>query len=624
MKGAHERFAWIAFAVALVVLPALLWRYVGANSATFDEGEHIAAGYRYWQCGDYGVNPEHPPLAKLIAAAPVRHWQLGELSTRCGTGDLDNMQLLSDGYRLMHGPYAEELLRTARTALLIVPLALLVIVFFATRAWFGPLAAGWAVLLTLFDPNLTAHGALVTTDVSVTAATLLSVFCAWRFCQKPGVARTLWLGLAMGLALATKHSGVLVPPIVLLECVAYGLGEREGRGRYLRKLAGGWAAACLVGVVLLWSTYQFRFAALPYGHGAGLDVAATVEHDGMARTPLGAAVVFLANHRILPESYLFGLVYVLHNTTKTTYLFGQELARAVWYYFPAVLVIKTPLTILILLCAGLAAPGFWKRYARVCVFLGLAMVVFLGSAMSSGIGLGIRHILPAYVFLVVLAAGAAAWLCGRFRWGAAACTALVAFGMVSYSGAFPNELAYANEAWGGPNRLRFYLGDSNLDWGQSLYLVRDWVARRPAGPCWIAWFGMQPPQQAGIPCQSLAGPAFLEAGGSAPPPPIPERFGGTVLISASLLDNDLYPYRWFRSRRPDAVIAAGVLVFHGEFDRPEIAAERRMARGWWFLLHDQPGPAIPELAAAAPHANSRSVLHALWGWAQAARSAKKP
>jgi hypothetical protein len=100
------RFAWSALCLALILYPALLWRYIGANSAVFDEGMHIAAGYRYWQCADYGINPEHPPLAKLVAAAPIRHWQLGEFTGPCGTSATSNAQLLGIGYRLMNSPRA--------------------------------------------------------------------------------------------------------------------------------------------------------------------------------------------------------------------------------------------------------------------------------------------------------------------------------------------------------------------------------------------------------------------------------------------------------------------------------------------------------------------------------------
>ena len=36
------------------------------QSATFDESCHTLAGYTYWTKGDFGINPEHPPLVKLL------------------------------------------------------------------------------------------------------------------------------------------------------------------------------------------------------------------------------------------------------------------------------------------------------------------------------------------------------------------------------------------------------------------------------------------------------------------------------------------------------------------------------------------------------------------------------
>ncbi len=44
-------------------------------SATWDEPYNILAGIRYWEAGDFGINPEHPPLAKLVAALPLLRMQ---------------------------------------------------------------------------------------------------------------------------------------------------------------------------------------------------------------------------------------------------------------------------------------------------------------------------------------------------------------------------------------------------------------------------------------------------------------------------------------------------------------------------------------------------------------------
>src|ERR1700739_1049957 len=166
-KPWHRVFAWIAFLFSLAVYPILLTYYARATSPTFDEGMHIAAGYRYWQCGDYAINPEHPPLLKLIAAAPVRKRVIEGYDGACGTEVTNNARLIAVGYRLLNEPDANEILLQARKAALLFPLLLLVTIFFAARAWFGWLAAGAAVLLAAFEPNLTAHGALVTTDLAV-------------------------------------------------------------------------------------------------------------------------------------------------------------------------------------------------------------------------------------------------------------------------------------------------------------------------------------------------------------------------------------------------------------------------------------------------------------------------
>ncbi len=605
----QARFAWTAFAAALILYPALLWHYIRANAPVFDEGEHIAAGYRYWQCGDYGINPEHPPLAKLVAAGPIRNWRIEQPAWPCGSRLTTNSELIGVGYRLINGRCSDQMLRACRQALLVFPLLLIVTLFFAARAWFGPLAAGIAVLLAVFEPNLTAHGPLVTTDMALTATALLTLFAAWRYLQKPSLPRLLGLGVAMGLALASKHSAVLVPLVVLLAFVANEFSRR------LWRLVLGWLGACLLALLVLWSTYQFRFEALPGGRGPAFDMAKAIQSAGVAGTPAGWLIARAAEHRLVPESYLTGLLWVKANSTRESYFFGRQLPAGVWYYFPVAIAIKTPLALLALLFVGLLTPGVWRVQRRGMVFALLPVAAFLGAAMLTGMNLGIRHVLPVYPFLILAASAGAAHWAGRYRPAALACVALIAFQAVSYARSYPNEIPYANEAWGGPGNVHRYLGDSNVDWGQSLYMVRDYLNQRGIHDCWIAWFGMRKPQLAGIPCRALAGPVFLEAWDWELPPVLPDRFEGTVLVGATLTDMDLFPYGEFLRLPPDDTIGAGVFVFHGRFDMPQIAADRRAARGWWFMNHAQPQKAVEEFRISVENAHAQSFVRGLYGWA---------
>jgi len=612
----HHKFAWIALFLSFLAYPILLIRYSNANTAAFDEGEHIAAGYRYWQCGDYGINPEHPPLLKLITAFPIRHWQIGELGAPCGAKATSNFELVGDGFRLINSEHSDEILRRARRATLVFPVLLLLTVFFFTKALFGPLTAGIAALLTLFEPNLTAFGPLALTDAAIATTTLLAVAVAWSYARKPSILRLFVLGVALGLALASKHSAAIVPFILLVE---FGVDSWVRRGDPMRptltKLALGWIGACMIAVIVLWGTYQFRFNALPGTHPADLAIANELQAAGETNSLAGRVVLAAARHHLLPESYLAGLVFVRTHATRSAYFFGKELAQGVWYYFPVALAIKTTLPLLILIVLSLASRDLWRRYRSELIWIWLPVIFFLLGALTAKINIGIRHVLPVYPFLIILASAAAAWWAQRSRAATIAVVVLLVWHAASYARSFPNEVGYANEAWGGPCQLHRYLGDSNVDVGQSLYRVREYIAAHHIEDCWIAWFGMREPSAVGIPCRPLPRPAFLEVSGNSLQPIVPNNFSGILLVSTTLTEFDIFPYVSLRQMTPTDVVDGSTLLFHGNFDLPQIAAERRIARGWWYLIHGEPEQAVPELAAAAQHAQSPGIAHSLLAWA---------
>src|ERR1035438_5131254 len=55
----------------LVIIGAQIFLSTRQESQTFDESDHLYAGYEYWKHADFGRNPEHPPIAKLVAAAAL-------------------------------------------------------------------------------------------------------------------------------------------------------------------------------------------------------------------------------------------------------------------------------------------------------------------------------------------------------------------------------------------------------------------------------------------------------------------------------------------------------------------------------------------------------------------------
>ena len=43
---------------------------------TWDEDDHLYAGYMSWKTSDFGLNPEHPPMVKMLAALPILNMPL--------------------------------------------------------------------------------------------------------------------------------------------------------------------------------------------------------------------------------------------------------------------------------------------------------------------------------------------------------------------------------------------------------------------------------------------------------------------------------------------------------------------------------------------------------------------
>ena len=55
----------------LIILSLQLLLSIRQESQTWDEADHIYAGYRTWTDADFGLNPEHPPMVKLLATIPL-------------------------------------------------------------------------------------------------------------------------------------------------------------------------------------------------------------------------------------------------------------------------------------------------------------------------------------------------------------------------------------------------------------------------------------------------------------------------------------------------------------------------------------------------------------------------
>src|SRR5579871_1987396 len=321
---------------------------VHQESLTWDEGDHIFAGYMMWKTHDYGLNPEHPPLMKLLGTLPL----LGQpLTIPSDQHRYFKTEAYMDGREMLFakGPeYAKMLTFRMRMANLTVAILLGLLVFLAAYEMFGVGAAFVALILLVFEPNVLAHGAFVTTDIGVSCFFFASIYAFYRYCKSPSIGRLLVAGLASGLALATKHSAVLLLPmlVTLAACEVVFRFRDEPRVKLGLKLIGSLAAIGAVALVVLWAFYGFRYNARP----GNLRLDPTLVDYVKPLDPNEArGILQLAKLHILPESYLYGLADVRSMANgMPSYFFGNVYAHGIWYYFPTVLLIKSTIGFLVL------------------------------------------------------------------------------------------------------------------------------------------------------------------------------------------------------------------------------------------------------------------------------------
>ncbi len=567
----------VACFLAIITLQMAL--LANANSCTWDEADHTYAAYMQWK-GDFGLNSEHPPLVKFLATIPLQDMAITLPPM------LDRpyrLQEVKGGKDFLFGNDANRILFRARMAVSVLTLLLALLVFFAAREMFGTAAGILALTLISFDPTLLAHSALVTTDAGQACFLFGAIYAFYRYANSPSLACLAVTGLVTGLALAAKHSAVLIFPMLLV-LIAFEILSRRGASAVdtgsqgpASQLARAFLAISAISVLVLWAFYGFRFAS----REAGLQLNPTfaVQMSHVPSPAMAAVLVACARWHLLPESYLYGFAHVLFQSKAFhSYLLGTIYPHPVWFYFPVAMLIKSSLTFLLLLTITVWAIASGRfRESRKLTYLFVPAAIYMIFAMAGGMNIGVRHVLPIYIFLSVAIAGASCRLIELNRRWLYPVAALLVFQAISVVHAYPAYVSYANEAFGGPGNVHKYLSDSNSDWGQQLKSVKTYLDRRGIKNCWFAYFGEGVADYSyyGIPCKPLitADSLYFDS-----PHDVPPSIDGPVLISAGVLSGfefgpgPLNAYEQFKGLRPVDVIDSGVFVYQGHFEVPLASA----------------------------------------------------
>jgi hypothetical protein len=554
------------------------------KSPTIDESNHLTRGYAYLKTGDLRLSRDegHPPLYNLTCALPLLLMRDLRLPTDRASWQAGFRNAFVVEFLFGEGLPLERVFLLGRLPVMLTTLLLAAL---AVR-WAGELYGRPGALLTLlfcaFDPNLIAHGRLITTDVGVTFAYLLAAYVFARFARKPSVWRLLLSGLTLGIAEATKFSALVLIPMLgllgLIECLRpASLLRWPGRPRVWGRawlsgvlaLVGAMVLMLVVAGATVWAVYGFEVGVpiLPAGLGwlpdsLSLTAPAPVYVEGLLKTVAHASE---AGH--------------------PTFLMGRRSTSGWWWYFPVAFALKTPVPTLIALVGALISLA-WRRLRWGEVTLLLVPAIYFGLSMGSALNIGYRHLLPMLPFLwvfmgrlgpVVLGATADRDAARRERralswprWAiSGAAAALIGWLVVGSLWIAPDYLAFFNELAGGPREGWRFLADSNLDWGQELWALDAYLKERGPERVHLSWFGCTYPHLYGRDLEyrllpsHFAYPYPSTAARSAYNPFYPEPglyvIGATNLNGVGLAAGDVFAR--FRALEPMARIGHSLFVY---------------------------------------------------------------
>ncbi len=529
---------------AVFLMPVVIMR---GKSATYDEVAHLPAGYSYLVTGIIKIGPTHPPLIKELCALPLLFLgakiPVDPETLKRSVVPVEYQYTF--GKTFLFSQDAERLLFWGRVPAVLLSLGLAgLVTCWAGRLW-GAGAGLLALFLYAFDPTMIAHAQLVTTDVGLAFFATLSLYLLRRHLAAPSWQRLVLSGVALGLALGAKFSAVLLIPIValLLGWAAWRGREDEREGEQIGRSAQNWRRAVIDPLSGKNAYTRLLFAAGTVGLLAVL-----------AYGVLWAIYLFPSD----PLFYLDALQTVGrdYDPDYRSYLLGQLKKEGWTYYLLVAWLVKTPLPSILLLTAATGAFFFGKRvnWLDEAFLIVPALVFFIGYSLMAR-NVGVRYLIPCFPFFFIFASRLASTLGPMRRWGGVALALLLGWYLVESVGIWPDHLSYFNQIAGGARQGPEWLDDSNVDWGQGLIQLRQYLADHAIQDYRFHYFGSAEPTYYGLYGE------LLQSYSLAP---------GTLILSAhhvarwhALLASafDRRPENWILHTAPKAIVGHAYYVY---------------------------------------------------------------
>ena len=531
----------VAAVICLIAVVRITSTYRIFNN-TFDEPAHIAAGIEWLDEGTYTHDTLHPPLPPVaVALGPYLD---GVRSTRSRNPVFEETQVLYRG-----GRYWQRLI-FARMGTLPFFLLAAWVVWGWSREVFGLAAALASLGLFTTLPPILAHAGLANTDMALTGTLGAALLMFVRWLREPSGKRGLLLGIFLGLALLSKISTLLFFPVA---AAVIWTGKRWFEHGITTpgapRIRSG--SVLLIGVtafLILWTGYRFSTDSMVSADDRPHETVDRV--FGTEGTVHDALYTVLETWPVPAPQFFHGIGAAREKNENghAMFVLGKSLKnRGVWYFFPVAFGTKTPIGFLLLTGFGLVllVQRSLRRRGWFEIAPALCAATILLVVLPSNINIGLRHILPVYVFLSPVVGLGAVGLIRLGKIGSLIVAACVVWHLGSSIAAHPDYLAYFNETAG--DHPEAILVDSDLDWGQDLHRLATELNRAGILDPGIAYFGTASIPESGILSYHRLPPDQYES--------------GWVAISQTLLKTHI-GYAWLSAYKPERIVGRSIALYH--------------------------------------------------------------
>ena len=624
----RECFRFLFF-VTLAIHVILLAYSSLKHSPTVGEVGHIAAGVSHWRFGNFGLFRVNPPLVRLIATLPVVATLPKEDWHRASTDFASRSEwVVGEDFIAANQDRAPFLFALARFAC--IPISLLGA--YACSMWasalYGRMSGYLALTLWCFCPAILAHAPTFGPDVGAAAFGVTAAYIFWKWLRNPCWKTAFIAGVILGLAELTKLTWLVLFLLWPALWIAWKLGEMSNKsavdnalGKCLKTEKHLRGNGLQFGLIILLAIYVIN---LGYGFQGTFHKLGECEFVSQLlagpsndiHTPIPDrnrfAASWLGDIPIpLPKDYLMGIDRQKWDFERglPSYLRGEWADHGWWHYYIYALAIKLPLGTWCMIALAIGVTIFVRGGAAtwldemVVLAPGLTILIFVSS--QTGFSVHSRYIIPALPFLFIWISKVARVFEMRpfsKRWLAMAVAVVVAltWSVGSSLSIFPHSLSYFNELAivlptpadasypkpikknerngtlafnnatisAGPRNGPRHLLDSNIDWGQDLFYLKDWLDEHPGVKLdGLAFYGSYPATMAGIPETPMpaTGREYEWFGPNQPQNQLGPK-PGWYALSVNYIYGRSQQYRYFLNFEPIAMAGYSIYIYHITLD----------------------------------------------------------